>query len=137
GGEPKTEMWHIVHARPGAELFVGLKNGVTRETFTRHLTEGTVADCFHRIAVKAGDSIFLPSGRVHAIGAGLVLFEIQQNSDTTYRVFDWNRKDSAGNPRQLHVAESLQCIDFTDFEPPVIRPSGKRQRLVDDPLFNV
>jgi len=86
--------------------------------------------------------MFLPSGRVHAIGAGLVIFEIQQNSDTTYRVFDWNRVGLDGRPRELHVAESLASIDFGDFEPPLIqsRFAGgdvKSRPLVTDPLFNV
>ncbi|MDQ6630206.1 MAG: class I mannose-6-phosphate isomerase, partial [Verrucomicrobiota bacterium] len=94
GGEPKTEMWFIAKAAPGAELFVGLKRNVTRAEFETKIKNGTVADCFHRIKVKSGDAIFLPSGRVHAIGAGLIIFEIQQNSDTTYRVFDWNRLDA-------------------------------------------
>jgi len=143
GGEPKTEMWYIADARPGAELFVGLKRGVTRREFEQKIAAGTVADCFHRIAVKAGDVMFLPSGRVHAIGAGLVIFEIQQNSDTTYRVFDWNRKGLDGKARELHVPQSLESIDFDDFEPSVIRhdslgssPSQVRP-LVDDPLFKV
>src|SRR5262245_6135901 len=91
GGESKTEMWLIADAAPGAEIFVGLKRGVTRAEFERHLKTGTVAECLHRLSVKAGDAMFLPSGRLHAIGGGVVIFEIQQNSDTTYRVFDWNR----------------------------------------------
>jgi mannose-6-phosphate isomerase len=136
-GEPKTEMWYITDARPGAELYVGLKPGATRSQFEAKIKTGTVADCFHRIPVHPGDAMFLPSGRVHAIGAGLVIFEIQQNSDTTFRVFDWNRTDSAGKPRQLHVAESLESIDFADFEPQVIKASGERQTLVNDPLFKV
>ena len=91
GGEPKTEMWYVAEAAPGAELYVGLKRGVTRAEFERKIKAGTVAECFHRVSVRPGDAMFLPSGRVHALGAGLVIFEIQQNSDTTYRVFDWNR----------------------------------------------
>ena len=79
GGEPKTEMWYITHAAPGADLFVGLKRGVSREEFERKIHTGGVAECFHRIQVSAGDAMFLPSGRVHSIGAGLVIFEIQQN----------------------------------------------------------
>ena len=116
-GEPKTEMWHIVRADPGAQLYVGLKRGVSRGDFERELGAGTVEQCFHTIQVRAGDTMFLPSGRVHAIGAGLVIFEIQQNSDTTFRVFDWNRTGLDGKPRDLHVAESLQSIDFEDVEP--------------------
>ena len=142
-GEPKTELWYLADAAPGAELFVGLKRGVTRAGFERKLHDGSVTECFHRVSVRSGDTMFLPSGRVHAIGAGLVIFEIQQNSDTTYRVFDWNRAGLDGQPRELHVAESLACIDFTDFEPArvsspeMIGPSFKCQHLVQDPLFSV
>jgi mannose-6-phosphate isomerase len=142
-GEPKTEMWFIADAAPGAELFVGLKRGVTRAEFEKKIQTGEIADCFHRIPVRAGDAMFLPSGRVHAIGAGLVIFEIQQNSDTTYRVFDWNRTGLDGKPRQLHVAQSLASIDFNDFEPELIKEkfSGddkiKTRPLVNGPLFNV
>ena len=117
GGEPKTELWYVAGAQPGAELYVGLRRGVARAEFQRKITDGTVADCFHRVPVKPGDVMVLPSGRVHAIGAGIVIFEIQENSDTTYRVFDWNRPGLDGKPRELHVQQSLECIDFGDFEP--------------------
>jgi mannose-6-phosphate isomerase len=142
-GEPKTEMWFIADAAPGAELFVGLKRGVTRSDFEKKISDGSVADCFHRIPVRAGDAMFLPSGRVHAIGDGLVIFEILQNSDTTYRVFDWNRTGLDGKPRDLHVAQSLASIDFNDFEPKLVETKftidGKIQKrvLVNDSLFNV
>ncbi len=143
GGEPKTEMWYVADADPGAELFVGLKKGVTRAEFERKIQDGTVADCVQRLPVEKGDVMFLPSGRIHAIGAGLVIFEIQQNSDTTYRVFDWNRTGLDGKPRQLHVPESLASINFEDFEPRLIKskysinPVVKVRYLVDDPLFRV
>jgi mannose-6-phosphate isomerase len=142
GGEPKTEMWFITNAAPGAELYVGLKRGVTRAIFEKKIRDGSVADCFHRLPVKTGDAMFLSSGRVHAIGAGLVIFEIQQNSDTTYRVFDWNRVGLDGKPRELHVAESLASIDFNDFEPGLVHSQSagdevKTRLLVDDPLFKV
>jgi mannose-6-phosphate isomerase len=143
GGEPKTEMWFIADAAPGAELFVGLKRGVTRAEFEKKVRAGEVAECFHRVPVRGGDAMFLPSGRVHAIGAGLVIFEIQQNSDTTYRVFDWNRAGLDGKPRELHVAQSLASIDFNDFEPALVQGelTGdtliQRRLLVDDPLFKV
>ncbi len=140
-GEPKTEMWFIADAAPGACLYAGLKAGVTRPEFEKKISDGSVADCFHRIPVKAGDTMFLPSGRVHAIGDGLVIFEIQQNSDTTYRVFDWNRVGLDGKPRDLHIAPSLASIDFNDFEPALVdstpEADGKirRRALVKDPLF--
>jgi mannose-6-phosphate isomerase len=143
GGEPKTEMWYISDAVPGAELFAGLRHGVTREEFEQKLAAGTVEDCCHRLRVQAGDVMFLPSGRLHAIGAGLVIFEIQQNSDTTYRVFDWNRVGLDGKPRALHVRESLVSINFEDFEPALIRSDYKTmgsfsvRPLVSNPLFTV
>jgi mannose-6-phosphate isomerase len=118
-GEPKTEMWFIADATEDGSLCVGVKPGVNQISFAQALEAGTVADCVHRIPVVADDYIFIPSGRLHAIGGGLVIFEIQQNSDTTYRVFDWNRVGLDGKPRELHVAESLQCIDFTDTQPVV------------------
>jgi mannose-6-phosphate isomerase len=142
-GEPKTEMWYIADAAPEAALYVGLKHGITRAEFEKRILDGTVADCFHRIPVKTGDTMFLPSGRVHAIGDGLVIFEIQQNSDTTYRVFDWNRTGLDGKPRELHVDQSLASIDFADFEPKLVSTlfatDGKthKRSLVHDPLFNV
>lgn len=143
GGEPKTEMWYITEAAPDAELFVGLKRGVTRTEFERKIQDGTVAECVHHIRVRPGDVMFLPSGRAHALGEGIVLFEIQQNSDTTYRIFDWNRIGLDGKPRELHVAQSLASIDFDDFEPVLVQinftgdSSIKRRPLVKNPLFAV
>lgn len=125
GGEAKTEVWFIAHAEPGAELYVGVKEGVTEESFRKALEDGTTADLVHAIPVKAGEHIFIPSGRLHAIGAGLLIYEIQQNSDTTYRVFDWNRVGLDGNPRDLHVEESMQCIDFEDVAPGMDKPAGE------------
>ncbi|MEO8615461.1 MAG: type I phosphomannose isomerase catalytic subunit [Luteolibacter sp.] len=124
GGEPKTEMWFIADCDPGAKLYVGLKNGVTRADFENSITDGSVADVVHAITPQSGDSIFIASGRLHAIGAGFLIHEIQQNSDTTYRVFDWNRLGLDGNPRELHVSESLASIDFDDFEPMMDTPVG-------------
>ena len=143
GGEPKTEMWFIADATPDAELYVGLKRGVTRAEFDKKIQDGSVAESLHRLPVRAGDAMFLPSGRVHAIGAGLVIFEIQQNSDTTYRVFDWNRTGLDGRPRELHIAQSLASIDFGDFEPRLVETEFvaagiiQKRSLVNNPLFNV
>lgn len=122
GGEPKTENWYIARAEPDAALLVGLRRGVTRDVFQRALADNTLEPLVHRLAVRAGDSMFVQSGRIHAIDAGNLILEIQQNSDTTYRVYDWGRVGDDGKPRQLHVNESLRCIDFNDFEPEVLRP---------------
>jgi mannose-6-phosphate isomerase len=143
GGEPKTEIWYVAEATPEARIYVGLRRGVTRAEFEAKARDGTVADCFHFHSVHRGDAMFLPSGRVHAIGGGNVIFEIQQNSDTTYRVFDWNRVGLDGRPRALHLTESMISIDFADFEPPLVTndwvPShGALERLlVRDPLFEI
>ena len=134
-GEPKTEMWYIADAEPDAKLYAGMKTGVTREDFKKALTNGTVDQIIHTISPKAGDSIFIPSGRLHAIGAGLLIYEIQQNSDTTYRVFDWNRMGLDGEPRQLHIEESMRCIDFTDAEPSMDTPNGNT--LATCPYFHI
>lgn len=123
-GEPKTEMWFIADCNPGAKLYVGLKRGVTRADFEKAIQTGSVAECVHAVQPQPGDSIFIASGRCHAIGAGFLIHEIQQNSDTTYRVFDWNRLGLDGQPRELHVAQSLASIDFNDFEPGMDTPQG-------------
>jgi mannose-6-phosphate isomerase len=143
GGEPKTEMWYVTAATSDAAIFAGLKRRITRTEFERRLGDGTVADCVHRIVVTPGDCMFLRSGRVHALGAGCLIVEIQQNSDTTYRVFDWNRLGLDGKPRDLHLEQSMRSIDFDDFEPSLVVPRvehatyGRNRLLVDDPLFRV
>ncbi len=131
GGEPKTEMWFIADCTLGAKLYIGLKNGVTRDDFKTAIAAGTVADRVHVVTPEPGDSIFIPSGRLHAIGAGFLIHEIQQNSDTTYRVFDWNRPGLDGKPRTLHVGESLASIDFLDFEPDMDVPMGENLASCD------
>jgi len=135
GGEPKTEMWYFADALPGAAIFAGLKRGVTREQFETLLREGLVEQALHTIPVESGDSIFIPSGRLHAIGEGNVIVEVQQNSDTTYRVFDWNRTGLDGQPRKLHIEESLVSTDFNDFEPGINRT--REGVLAECPYFRV
>jgi mannose-6-phosphate isomerase len=122
GGEPKTEVWHLLDALLESDLYAGLKQGVTQEDFEQAIHEGRVAEKIHSFRIKAGDTMFIPSGRIHAIGAGNLLVEVQQNSDTTYRVFDWNRLGLDGKLRELHVRESLESIDFADAEPSVAEP---------------
>jgi len=142
GGEAKSELWYITDAAPGAELMAGLKRGTTRAEFEQRLKAGTVADSAHRLPVKAGDALFLPAGRLHATG-GTVIIEIQQNADTTYRVFDWNRLGLDGQPRQLHFAQALASIDFNDLEPALVQTRFKHRRgalerpLADDPFLVV
>ena len=126
GGEPKTEFWYVAQAQPDAELYVGFKNAISRREFETALRDGAAADHVHAVKVHAGDAMFLPAGRFHAIGAGNLLVEIQQNSDTTYRVFDWNRTDeTTGKPRQLHIPPALESIDFGDVAPALVKPEGE------------
>ena len=142
-GEPKTEMWYFADTRPGSRIYVGLRKGVSRDEFSQKVTEGTVAACFHAHDTRPGDAMFVPSGRVHALGGGNLVFEIQQNSDTTYRVFDWNRVGLDGKPRDLHLEASMESIDFDDFEPGLIdSPTQSRgavevRELVRHPLFHI
>lgn len=135
-GDPKTECWYIIEAQPGAVIYKGLKKGTTRQQFEKAIADGTTADYLQKIPVKPGECHFLPSGTCHAIGAGLLIAEIQQPSDTTYRVFDWNRVDpKTGKGRQLHVEDAVESIHFD--------PSGDNLsvntmgRLVDADEFKV
>jgi mannose-6-phosphate isomerase len=136
GSEPKSEFWYVALANHDAELFLGFREPITRASFEEKLREGTVIDHIHRIAVHTGDAVFLPAGRVHGIGGGSLLIEIQQNSDTTYRAFDWNRTDPAtGMKRDLHVEQAIQCIDFEDVQPSLIEPEG--ELLISHSLFEI
>lgn len=135
GGEAKTEFWYVAAATPDAEIFVGLRKPIKRDEFKKALGQKTVADCVHTIRVKSGDAMFLPAGRFHAVGAGNLLVEIQQNSDTTYRVFDWNRVDEHGKPRDLHVDQALVSIDFNDCQPGLIQADG--ELLVRHEFFEI
>ena len=112
GHRGKSEAWVILAAEPGSELSVGLKPHVDRSTLEKALAAGTIAECLHTFPAIVGNVIAVPAGTVHVIGAGVTLAEIQQSSDITFRLFDWNRRDANGQPRALHVIEALQCIDF-------------------------
>ena len=144
GGEPKTEFWYVAAADTGAELLLGLHDAITRDQFETALREGTAADYAHKVRVKPGDTAFLPAGRLHAISPGNLLIEIQQNSDTTYRVFDWNRVDAkTGRPRDLHVEQALASTNFghgpvrpiAPTELPLPTPAGGTLRVLDCPYF--
>ena len=111
----KTEMWYIVHAEKGSKLILGLRQGTTKKEFKESLETEKIEECLNYISVKTGDVVFIPAGRVHAITPGLVINEIQQNSDVTYRVYDWGRVGFDGKPRDLHIEKSLEVINFNDF----------------------
>lgn len=136
-GEPKTETWFIADTEPGASLIVGLKKGVTREQFEKAIASNTLEDCVHRFRVAEGDSILVHSGQVHAIDAGNLILEIQQNSDTTYRVYDWGRTGLDGKPRQLHINESLVSIKWDDFEPAPVRAAPTSGVIADCDEFRI
>jgi mannose-6-phosphate isomerase len=135
GGESKTELWYITNAAPKARLYAGVKRGTTRALFAKALEQGKVEKHLHALEVKTGDAIFLPSGRMHALGAGNVLIEIQENSDTTYRIYDWDRTKRGRPARQMHIDEAMQCIDFKDVEPSLLQPKG--ESLVRHDIFHV
>ncbi len=118
----KTEMWYVLHARPGAQLILGLRPGVTPEAFRQAIADNTLETWLHHLPVKAGDAVFVPAGTVHAILEGVVVTEIQQNSDTTYRIYDWGRVGADGKPRPLHVDKALEVINFRQIEPGPYRP---------------
>jgi mannose-6-phosphate isomerase len=134
-GEAKTENWYIAHTALDAKLIVGLRRGVTRAEFERAIADGTVEACVHHFPVAAGDSILVRSGEVHAIDAGNLILEIQQNSDTTYRVYDWGRMGLDGQPRQLHIAESLRSIRWNEDEPAPVRAAPTSGVIADCPDF--
>ena len=112
GGRGKTEMWHVLFARPGAELLVNLQPGVTPDSFRRAIDDATLESLIARIPVSPGDTIFVPPGTVHTIGAGIMLCEIMEQSDITYRVYDYKRKGPDGRERPLHVKQALDVINF-------------------------
>lgn len=136
-GEPKTENWYIAEAAPASHLIVGLKQGATKEKFESALRDLTLENCVHRFPVKAGDSILVHSGQVHAIDGGNLILEIQQNSDTTYRVYDWGRVGLDGKPRQMHVQQSLASIAWNDFEPEPVRGENKAAVIADAAEFRI
>lgn len=108
----KTEMWYIISAKPGSEIIYDLKPGITREIFQKAIEQKKVEDCLQSQKVSAGDVVYIPSGIIHALGEGIVLAEIQQNSNATYRVYDYERVDAEGNQRMLHIQKALDVIRF-------------------------
>jgi mannose-6-phosphate isomerase len=137
-GNGKTEMWYILDADPGAELISGFNREMTRDSYLGYLRENRIKEVLNVEKVKRGDVFYIPSGRVHALGPGILLAEIQQTSDTTYRIYDWDRLDDQGNPRELHNDLALDAIDFqkhdsyrTNYREAINRPVN----LVDSPFF--
>jgi len=134
----KTEMWYVVNAAPGAYLYSGFARELTPEEYVRSLEDDTFINYLQRYKVKSGDVFFLPAGRVHAIGAGCFIAEIQQTSDITYRIYDYNRKDAGGNPRELHTELAKDAIDYkiySDYKLNYVPCQQPIQPLVSCPYF--
>ncbi|SFR31609.1 mannose-6-phosphate isomerase, type 1 [Robiginitalea myxolifaciens] len=134
----KTEMWYVMQAEEDAELIVGFKEPVSKAVYEEALAEGKLTDLLHYQPVKPGDGFFIQSGRVHAIGAGILLAEIQQTSDVTYRVYDFDRVDAQGNKRELHTELALDAMDFgadRDFEMDYARTPNQSNNMIACPYF--
>lgn len=134
----KAEMWYVMHSEPGATLYNGLKRSITPEDYQRMANDGTITDVLDCYDVRQGDVFYLPAGRIHSIGAGIFLAEIQETCDVTYRIYDFKRKDKDGNYRQLHTAEAWDCIDYSgddDYRTHYKPRQNERVELVSCPKF--
>ncbi len=135
----KTEAWYIIDAQPNSVLYAGLKPGVGPDDLRASIARGATAECLHQLTPKAGDCVFIPAGTVHALGAGLVVAEIQQSSNTTFRLYDWDRVDAHGNSRPLHIEQSLETIDYDigprDWQTPMPLNEAGYTRLVECDKF--
>jgi mannose-6-phosphate isomerase len=118
-GEPKSEMWYVLEGGP---LYAGFKKAVSQEQWTQAFQSNRLIDLIRECSTKPGDAVFIPGGRIHAIGAGCMMLEVQQNSDTTYRIYDWNRMGMYGKPRALHLEQAMKCIKWDDDNDPISSP---------------
>jgi mannose-6-phosphate isomerase len=137
-GRGKTEMWYVVSAEPGARLFAGLKPGTTKESFSAALADHELEDLFQAYEVRAGDTFFIPAGMPHTIGPGMVICEVQEYSDLTYRVYDYDRLDAHGKPRELHVEKAMEVMDFGSIARAKVetRPLRVHGEIVGEPLVD-
>ncbi|MBQ2757579.1 MAG: class I mannose-6-phosphate isomerase [Clostridia bacterium] len=133
----KTEMWYVLDCEEGAALYCGFAKDVTKEEYASAIASNTLTDILNRVPVSRGDVFFIPAGTVHAIGAGIVICEIQQNSNTTYRVYDYGRRDKDGNTRPLHVEKALAVSNLEKAPAHHKTPNGDNVLLADCPYFNV
>lgn len=134
----KTEMWVVLDAQPGAEIITGFNREITRETYVEYLESGRLKEILNIEKAQKGDVYYIPAGRIHAIGAGITLLEIQQTSDVTYRVYDWDRKDEKGQYRDLHTEQALQVLDFKKYDSyktPYALKQNQPSELVKSPYF--
>jgi mannose-6-phosphate isomerase len=135
GGQPKTEMWYFLEGDGTAQIYCGLKPGIGKDGFLAAMENRTFAEILQTIPVRKGEAVFVPGGRVHAIGAGCLILEIQQNSNTTYRIYDWDRVDASGKGRELHIEKALKVIDWNSGGDP--RCKGRGTTVQDCPYFRL
>lgn len=136
----KSEMWYVIKADEGAHLYAGFKQEITSEEYQKRVTEGTITEVLADHQVKAGDVFYLPAGRVHAICGGIMLAEVQQSSDVTYRIFDYNRPGMDGKPRELHTELAAQALDYhveDNYRTEYIDNKNKATQIIDTPYFDV
>lgn len=134
----KSEMWYVMDAERDASLWVGLKKKISQEQCKKMLTDHTIVDAMDKYPVKSGDCFYIPGGRIHSIGAGTFLAEIQQSCDVTYRIYDFDRQDKDGNKRQLHTSEALNCLDYNvlpNYKTYYEEADNKACRMVNSPFF--
>lgn len=135
----KTEMWYVMDSDPGASLRCGLKRKITPGRYKEMVADGTICDAIAEYPVKEGDCFFIPSGRIHSIGEGCLLAEIQQTSEATFRIFDFNRRDKDGNLRELHTEKAAECIDYNvlpDYRTDYVPAKNTGVQLISCPFFN-
>ncbi len=135
----KTECWYVIDAKPGAELTYGFSRDSNPDEYERLVKDGRLDQILRQLPVKAGDVLYIPAGTVHAIGAGIIVYELQQTSDVTYRIYDWNRKDAQGQPRDLHVDKARQSLDYHQWTRGPIAPLptlDNRAMTIAGPYFN-
>ena len=136
----KTEMWYVIDAKPGASLLAGFKQQITPDEYRRRVEDGTICDVLARHEVKAGDVFYIPAGRVHAICGGILLAEVQQSSDVTYRIYDYNRLGIDGKPRELHTQLAAKAINYEvlpDYRTHYVKEKDKAVSVIDSPFFDI
>jgi len=136
----KSEMWYVIKAEPGSYLYAGFKERITPYEYSRRVEDGSITDVLARHEVKAGDVFYIPAGRVHAICGGIMLAEVQQSSDVTYRIFDYNRPGMDGKPRELHTELAAQALDFNverEYRTIYDDESDRAVQIIDSPYFDV